>query len=204
MEETDVRYATGLVATDPFFLLVDGSRRHLLVSALEAARARRTCPAAILHTPADLFGDAGLRRRPLNEQLVALVRQLGFRRVSIGPFFPYGAARALRRAGIALACVPGPAFPARAVKSAREIACIARSQRAAVAAVRAAVGRFIDMFTSMGGLMAERVTDLVSVRDRVVARVAGAPLPGVPDLAVPSVVVARDLAPADTAALDLG
>lgn len=73
-----------------------------------------------------------------------------------------------------------------------------------VAAVRAAVGRFIDMFTSMGGLMAERVTDLVSVRDRVVARVAGAPLPGVPDLAVPSVVVARDLAPADTAALDLG
>ncbi|WP_102509459.1 putative PEP-binding protein [Sanguibacter massiliensis] len=75
---------------------------------------------------------------------------------------------------------------------------------APVAAVRAAVGRFIDMFTSMGGLMAERVTDLVSVRDRVVARVAGAPLPGVPDLAVPSVVVARDLAPADTAALDLG
>ena len=139
LEETDVRYATGLVAPDPFFLLMDGSRRHLLVSALEAARARRTCPAAILHTPADLFGAAGPRRRSLNEQLVALVRQLGFRRVSIGPFFPYGAARALRRAGIALTCVAGPAFPARAVKSAREIACLARSQRAAVAAMRAAV-----------------------------------------------------------------
>ena len=57
LEENDVRYATGLVAPDPFFLLVAGSRLHLLVSALEAARARQSCPAAILHTPAQLFAD---------------------------------------------------------------------------------------------------------------------------------------------------
>ena len=44
LEENDVRYATGLVAPDPFYLLVAGSRRYLLVSALEAARARKTCP----------------------------------------------------------------------------------------------------------------------------------------------------------------
>ena len=36
LEENDVRYATGLVASDPFCLLVAGSRLHLLVSALEA------------------------------------------------------------------------------------------------------------------------------------------------------------------------
>ncbi|OJX97811.1 MAG: phosphoenolpyruvate--protein phosphotransferase [Micrococcales bacterium 73-15] len=72
-----------------------------------------------------------------------------------------------------------------------------------VAAVEKTIGGFIEMFTAMGGLMAERVTDLASVRDRVVAVLVGAPLPGVPELAEPSVVVARDLAPADTAALDL-
>lgn len=72
-----------------------------------------------------------------------------------------------------------------------------------VAAIDAVVGTFASMFEQAGGLLAERVTDLRSVRDRVVARAVGLPDPGVPALAVPSVVVAEDLAPADTAALDL-
>ncbi len=72
-----------------------------------------------------------------------------------------------------------------------------------VAAVDAAVGAFAAVFEQAGGYLAERVTDLRSVRDRVVARLAGLPAPGVPELREPSVVVARDLAPADTAALDL-
>lgn len=50
--------------------------------------------------------------------------------------------------------------------------------------------------------MAERARDVQDVRDRVVAELLGLPAPGVPDLASPSVLVARDLAPADTAGLD--
>lgn len=69
-------------------------------------------------------------------------------------------------------------------------------------AVDRAVAEFVDLF-SQDAFLAERVTDLLSVRDRVVARLLGLPEPGVPALAVPSVVVARDLAPADTAALEL-
>ncbi|WP_082131412.1 phosphoenolpyruvate--protein phosphotransferase [Cellulomonas sp. FA1] len=72
-----------------------------------------------------------------------------------------------------------------------------------VAAIDSVVDAFAAMFEQAGGYLAERVTDLRSVRDRVVARVVGLPEPGVPHLAQPSVVVARDLAPADTAALDL-
>jgi len=72
-----------------------------------------------------------------------------------------------------------------------------------VAAVDAVVATFAAMFEQAGGYLAERVTDLLSVRDRVVARALSLPDPGVPELLVPSVVVARDLAPADTAALDL-
>ena len=69
-------------------------------------------------------------------------------------------------------------------------------------AVAAAVTQFSDMFASMGGLMAERVTDLTDIGNRLLARIVDAPEPGVPAVEVPSVLVARDLAPADTAGLD--
>ncbi len=72
----------------------------------------------------------------------------------------------------------------------------------AVGAVMAAVDQFVDMFTQLGGLMAERVTDLRDIRDRVIAELKGVPEPGVPVPSVPSVLCAEDLAPADTAGLD--
>ena len=72
----------------------------------------------------------------------------------------------------------------------------------AVRAVVAAVDQFVDLFTQLGGLMAERVTDLRDIRDRVIAELSGLPEPGVPLPAVPSILLAEDLAPADTAGLD--
>ncbi len=50
--------------------------------------------------------------------------------------------------------------------------------------------------------MAERVTDLRDIRSRVVARLVGEPEPGVTLTDEPVVLVATDLAPADTAGLD--
>ncbi len=72
----------------------------------------------------------------------------------------------------------------------------------AVRAVIGAVDQFVDMFTQLGGLMAERVTDLRDIRDRVIAELKGLPEPGVPVPAAPSILCAEDLAPADTAGLD--
>ncbi|MBM7367691.1 phosphoenolpyruvate--protein phosphotransferase [Gordonia hydrophobica] len=66
----------------------------------------------------------------------------------------------------------------------------------------AATDQFVEMFTKLGGLMAERVTDLKDVRDRVVAELLGLPEPGIPNPDVPSILLADDLAPADTAGLD--
>src|SRR3954454_10468205 len=71
---------------------------------------------------------------------------------------------------------------------------------AAVATVQAAQ-QFVDLFTSLGGLMAERVTDVRDVRDRIVAQLTGQGEPGVPSPEQPSVLLAEDLAPADTAGL---
>lgn len=73
---------------------------------------------------------------------------------------------------------------------------------AAPQAVSAAIAQFITQFEKIGGLMAERTTDLRDIRDRVVAELLGQPEPGVPTPDTPSVLFADDLAPADTAGLD--
>ncbi|MDO5735337.1 MAG: phosphoenolpyruvate--protein phosphotransferase [Propionibacteriaceae bacterium] len=69
-------------------------------------------------------------------------------------------------------------------------------------AVHDAVEEFATMFANLGGYMAERVTDLHDVRDRTISRLLGREEPGVPKLTSPAVIVAHDLAPAETAAMD--
>ncbi|WP_084361552.1 phosphoenolpyruvate--protein phosphotransferase [Herbiconiux solani] len=70
-------------------------------------------------------------------------------------------------------------------------------------AVFEAFAAFRELLLSMGGYMGERATDLDDVSQRVVAHLRGVAAPGVPDPEHPFVLVARDLAPADTALLDL-
>ena len=69
-------------------------------------------------------------------------------------------------------------------------------------AVAGAIDKIAAMFAKAGGLLAERVTDLRDVRDRVIAELSGLPEPGVPVPEVPSILCAEDLAPVDTAGLD--
>ena len=69
-------------------------------------------------------------------------------------------------------------------------------------AVWQAAGEVIDQLAALGGYMAERTRDVADVRDRIVAVLTGRPAPGVPDPGHPFVLVASDLAPADTATLD--
>jgi phosphotransferase system enzyme I (PtsI) len=66
-----------------------------------------------------------------------------------------------------------------------------------------AFAAFRDMLLGMGGYMGERAADLDDVSQRVVAHLLKLPAPGVPNPGHPFVLVARDLAPADTAMLDL-
>ena len=70
-------------------------------------------------------------------------------------------------------------------------------------AVYDAFASFREQLTAMGGYLGERAADLDDVAQRVIAHLQGVPAPGVPDPGHPFVLVARDLAPADTALLDL-
>jgi phosphotransferase system enzyme I (PtsI) len=59
-----------------------------------------------------------------------------------------------------------------------------------------------DQLGAQGGRMAERAADIRDVRDRIVAQLQGVQPPGIPVLDRPFVLIAQDLAPADTALLD--
>ncbi|MCU1549129.1 MAG: ptsP, partial [Arthrobacter sp.] len=59
-----------------------------------------------------------------------------------------------------------------------------------------------EMLHNLGGYMAERAADVLDVRSRIVAELRGVPAPGIPASATPFILVAEDLAPADTATLD--
>ncbi len=58
------------------------------------------------------------------------------------------------------------------------------------------------MLLTLGEYFAARVTDLDDIRNRTVAVLLDVPPPGIPELKEPSILVAMDLAPADTALID--
>ncbi len=70
-------------------------------------------------------------------------------------------------------------------------------------AVHEAFDEFRQTMAALGGYLGERAADLADVAQRVIARLRGLPAPGVPDPGHPFILVAEDLAPADTALLDL-
>jgi phosphoenolpyruvate-protein phosphotransferase/dihydroxyacetone kinase phosphotransfer subunit len=69
-------------------------------------------------------------------------------------------------------------------------------------AVWTTLGELAAGLKAQGGRMAERVADLADIRNRLVAQLQGREAPGVPVRTESFVLVARDLAPADTALLD--
>ncbi|MCA2209157.1 phosphoenolpyruvate--protein phosphotransferase [Nocardia rosealba] len=68
-------------------------------------------------------------------------------------------------------------------------------------AVHLAFEGFCAKLEALGGYMAERATDLRDIGGRTIAVLLGEPMPGIPEPGFPFVLVARDLAPADTAML---
>ncbi|QZN86585.1 phosphoenolpyruvate--protein phosphotransferase [Cellulomonas sp. C5510] len=97
---------------------------------------------------------------------------------------------------VAAAMAADPALATDAVRRVREL------RRTPERAVWEAAAVVIDQLAGLGGYMAERTRDVADVRDRVVARLTGVRPPGVPAPGHPFVLVAHDLAPADTATLD--
>ncbi|NUR32131.1 MAG: phosphoenolpyruvate--protein phosphotransferase, partial [Catenulispora sp.] len=74
--------------------------------------------------------------------------------------------------------------------------------KTAARAIHETIGDYCEMLAGLGGYMAARVADLDDIAARAVAFATGAQMPGLPQRQEPYVLVAEDLAPADTALLD--
>ncbi len=128
----DIFHATGFSASDPVTLLVhpDGTL-DLVVSELELGRASRQVPHATVWSAGKL-GFQG--RSSLADQIVALCRRRGLRRLAVGSEFPFGLAKSLEKEGLDLTSFPSRGLrPQRVVKTADELKKLRATQRAAVA-----------------------------------------------------------------------
>jgi phosphotransferase system enzyme I (PtsI) len=84
-----------------------------------------------------------------------------------------------------------------------EVTKLLATGKTAERAVYEAFAGYRELLAGMGGYMGERAADLDDISQRVIAHLLRLPAPGVPNPGHPFVLVARDLAPADTATLDL-
>ncbi|HKQ00758.1 MAG TPA: PEP-utilizing enzyme, partial [Actinomycetes bacterium] len=110
--------------------------------------------------------------------------------------------RAARAPGEAASVLAAQAMMAEDPTLASKVTDGVQAGKAAVTAVVDAFEEFRAMLAAAGPYMAERVADLDDLRNRTIATLLGVPMPGVPDPGHPFVLVALDLAPADTATLD--
>ncbi|MFE1103549.1 phosphoenolpyruvate--protein phosphotransferase [Nocardiopsis alba] len=110
--------------------------------------------------------------------------------------------RAARLDGEAAAVLNAQALMARDPELRRQAGALIREGRAAAWAVHEACERYRELLLAAGGYLAERAADLADIRDRAVAVLLGRAMPGLPEPGHPYVLVAHDLAPADTVRLD--
>lgn len=111
-------------------------------------------------------------------------------------------ARASAVTGVAAEVLHATAALTRDPAWRRAASRLIESGTSAEEAAVASIAQFVASFEQLGGTMAERASDLRDIRDRVVAQLRGLPEPGVPVPDHPVVLLADDLAPADTAVLD--
>lgn len=113
------------------------------------------------------------------------------------------AARGRKAGGAAQEVLDAQAMMAEDPALVSDISARLAAGKTAERAVFEAFAAFRDMLHGLGGYMAERAADLDDVSQRVVAHLAGVPAAGIPESTTPFILVAPDLAPADTALLDL-
>ncbi|MDP9862730.1 MULTISPECIES: phosphoenolpyruvate--protein phosphotransferase [Streptosporangium] len=133
-------------------------------------------------------GDAGAERARAAQALERVAADLEERGVRAG-----GEAQEILGAQALMARDPGLAVG---------VAELIDAGTGAARAVYEAFGAYRELLVAAGGYLGARAADLDDVRDRAIAVIEGLPVPGLPVRAAqPYVLIARDLAPADTALL---
>ncbi|HEV8643647.1 MAG TPA: Xaa-Pro peptidase family protein [Methylomirabilota bacterium] len=139
--DSNLYYACGFLAPDPFVYVDVGGRRLLLMTDLEIDRARAQARVDEVLSYSAYESKARQRwpRPHLADVVTLLLEDLGLGQVAVPASFPLEYADRLRERGIGVSARPDPLFPERLRKSPEEVAAIAATQRHTEAALQAAL-----------------------------------------------------------------
>jgi Xaa-Pro aminopeptidase len=164
--ETDANmlYATRFFAPDAFIYLRHDGRTVVVMSDLELDRARRQATVDQVLSRSELERELQKRRRVINTAAVLqhLFSKRKIRSVLVPSNFPLGLADQLRRRGLRVITRSDAFFPKREIKTEEEIRWITKAQRAAEAAMQAAITMIRQSRISSAGMLLSGGTKLTA------------------------------------------
>jgi Xaa-Pro aminopeptidase len=164
--ETDANmlYATRFFAPDSFIYLRHHGRAVVVMSDLEIDRARHQASVDQVLSRSELERDLQKQRRVINTATVLqhLFSKRKIRSVLVPSNFPLALADELRRRGLRVITRSGAFFPKREIKTEEEIREIAKAQRAAEEALRAAITMIRQSRISSAGMLLSGGTRLTA------------------------------------------
>ncbi|MEO5656565.1 MAG: Xaa-Pro peptidase family protein [Nitrospiria bacterium] len=172
--DSNLYYATGFLAPDPFIFLEHQGERLLLMSDLEVdrAKAQARVDTVLSYSAHEARAKARFGVRP---KLVHVVHELlsdrGIKAFDVPANFSIEHGDAFRGLGYTVSVRPDPLFPERVLKRAEEVEAISAAQRAVEEAVAAAMQMLRETDIRNGMLYAdgeiltsERIKQLVNVK----------------------------------------
>ncbi|MFA6172799.1 MAG: M24 family metallopeptidase [Kiritimatiellales bacterium] len=144
----DIRYLCGVEPPETAVLIQTGHRGTLIVSEMEYSRLRRTVKRGITVLYPEMVGSSWK-----NGAADWIKKCAEKKNLTVIADFPLGLAEKLRRAGFRLIVSVEPVCPQREIKTADEISAVKNSQRAAVAAMNAAIKQIASSEIGKDGIL---------------------------------------------------
>jgi len=144
----DIRYLCGAEPPETAVLIMEGRRGTLVVSEMEYNRLRRSVKRGTTVVHPEMIGSSW-KKGPADW----IKKFTDSKNLTVSADFPLGLAEKLRRAGFKLKSSEDAVCPQREIKNDDEISAIKNSQRAAVAAMNAAIRQIASAQIGQDGLL---------------------------------------------------
>lgn len=144
----NLRYLCGTEPPEAALFIRTGLRGTLIVSEMEYSRMRRSVRRGITVVHPEMIGSSWK-----NGPVDWIKKSVAGKKLTVSPSFPLGLAEKLKRAGFKIRIHEATLCPQREIKTADEISAVKNSQRAAVAAMNAAIRQIASSEIGKDGLL---------------------------------------------------
>ena len=157
----NIRYLCGAEPPETAVLIESGRRGTLVVSEMEYSRLRRSVKRGVTVVHPGMIGSSW------KDGVADWIKKAGAgKNLTVQPSFPLGLAEKLKNAGFKIKISADTICPQREIKTGDEISAVKNSQRAAVAAMNAAIKQIASAEIGKDGLLRCGKTVLTSERVR--------------------------------------